>query len=203
MPKKMPNTMASRTTTAQFQQEAGHFESVQAMFITYVPPIFEKSAFAQKLVQKTLGEDESYEHVVEKQLERFEEVLRGMKDSLSLIVKVRRMAFHPDTEGTPHSGTSDLLEAINACVNGEWYPTRLPEFPYYLDCLLAKDCLNGKRLGYNNEYVQCISLTNYPAGTFPSVLADLQSLPVSFRWSNRFILTDMREALGQIACLLK
>ena len=83
------------------------------------------------------------------------------------------------------SGTSDLLEAINACVNGEWHPTRLPEFPYYLDCLLAKDCLNGKRLGYNNEYVQCISLTNYPAGTFPSVLADLQSLPVSFRWSNR------------------
>ena len=183
---------------AQFQQEAGHFESIQAMFVTYVPPIFEKSAFAQKTKKLVLGEDESYEHVVEKQLERFEEVLRGMKDSLSLIVKVRRMAFHPDLEGTPHSGTSDLLEAINACVNGEWHPTRLPEFPYYLDCLLAKDCLNGKRLGYNNEYVQCISLTNYPAGTFPSVLADLQSLPVSFRWSNRFILTDMREALGQI-----
>ena len=33
---------------AQFQQEEGHFESIQAMFVTYVPPIFEKSAFAQR-----------------------------------------------------------------------------------------------------------------------------------------------------------
>ena len=114
-----PNGSFHETTTklidleryAQFQQEAGHFESVQAMFVTYVPPIFEKSAFAQKTKKLVLGEDESYEHVVEKQLERFEEVLRGMKDSLSLIVKVRRMAFHPDTKGTPHSGTSDLLDA--------------------------------------------------------------------------------------------
>ena len=184
---------------AQFQQEEGHFESIQAMFVTYVPPIFEKSAFAQRTKKIVLGsEHENEEHVVEKQLERFEEVLKGLKDSLSLIMKVRRMTFHPDEVANPHSGTSELLEAVNACVNGEWHPTRLPAFPYYLDCFLAKDCLNGRLLDYNREYVQCVSLVNYPAGTFPSILSDLQALPVSFRWSNRFILTDMREALGQI-----
>ena len=183
---------------AQFQQEEGHFESIQVMFVTYVPPIFEKSALAQQTKKIILGsENEAEEIVVEKQLERFEEVLKGLKDSLSLIMKVKRMTFHPD-DLNPFAGTSELLEVINACVNGEWHPTRLPVFPYYLDCFLANDCINGKLLDYNREYVQCVSLVNYPAGTFPSILSDLQSLPIPFRWSNRFIMTDMREALGQI-----
>ncbi|MBQ7262426.1 MAG: hypothetical protein IJR14_01785 [Synergistaceae bacterium] len=184
---------------AQFQQEEGHFESVQAMFVTYVPPVFEKSVAAQKMKKIVLGsEHESEEHIVEKQLERFEEVLRGLKDSLSLIVDIQRMKFHPDEGPDPYSGTSELLEAVNACVNGRWHPTRLPAFPYYLDCFLAKDCINGRLLEYDHEYVQCVSLVNYPSGTFPTILSALQALPVSFRWSNRFLLTDMREALGQI-----
>ena len=76
----------------QFQQEEGHFESIQAMFITYVPPVFEKSALAQQTKKIILGsENEAEDIVVEKQLERFEEVLKGLKDSLSLIMKVRRI----------------------------------------------------------------------------------------------------------------
>ncbi len=159
---------------AQFQQEAGHYESIQAIFVTYVPPSFEKSPLLQRIKKFLFGSDSDNEDmVVEKQLERFEEVIRGLKDSLSLIMKVRRMTFQPDNVPDPYSGTSELLEAVNACVN-------------------------GKSLEYNNEYVQCVSLVNYPAGTFPSILSDLQTLPISFRWSNRFILTDMREAMGQI-----
>ena len=183
----------------QFKKEQGHFESVQAIFITYVPPAFEKSPFIQRTKHFLLGsENDNEDIVVEKQLERFEEVIRGLKDSLSLIMKVQRMTFHLDDLPDPYSGTSELLEVINACVNGNWHPVRLPAFPYYLDCLLAHDCINGKNLEYNQEFVQCVSLVNYPAGTFPSILSDLQTLPISFRWSNRFILTDMREAMWQI-----
>ena len=67
--------------------------------------------------------------VVEKQLERFEEVIRGLKDSLSLIMKVRRLTFQPDNLRDPYSGTSELLEDVNACVNGNWHSVRLPAFP--------------------------------------------------------------------------
>ena len=184
---------------AQFKQEQGHFESIQAVFVTYVPPAFEKTPLLQRIKTFLFGADsENEDSVVEKQLERFVEVIRSLKDSLSLIMKVRRMTFQPDNVPDPYSGTSELLEAVNACVNGNWHSIRLPAFPYYLDCTLAKDCINGKSLEYNNEYVQCVSLVNYPAGTFPSMLSDLQTLPISFRWSNRFILTDMREAMGQI-----
>ena len=168
---------------AQFKQEQGHFESIQAVFVTYVPPAFEKSPLLQRI--KTFlfrADSENEDSIVDKQLERFEEVIRGLKDSLSLIMKVQRMTFHPDNVPDPYAGTSELLEAVNACVNGGWHSVRLPAFPYYLDCLIAQDCFNGKNLEYNHEFVQCVSLVNYPAGTFPSILSDLQALPISFRW---------------------
>ena len=184
---------------AQFQKEQGHFESIQAIFLTYVPSAFEKSTFLQRIKKILFGaNDENEEVIVEKQLERFEEIIRGLKDSLSLAMKIRRMTFQPDNVSDSYSGKSELLQVINACVNGNWQPVRLPAFPYYLDCTLARDCINGKNLEYNNEYIQCVSLVNYPAGTFPSILSDLQTMPISFRWSNRFIMTDMREAMGQI-----
>ena len=186
---------------AQFHREAGHFESVQAMFLTYVPPAFEKSKFVQRIRRLLLGVVSAEEdELVDRQLARFEAVVKRIYDSLSLSMKVRRMTFTPDEEGG-YSGTSELLESINACVNGYWHPTRLPAFPYYLDCFLARDCINGNMLNYNGEYVQCISLMNYPAGTFPTMLYSLQTLPVEFRWSNRFLLTDIQASISQMEAL--
>ena len=182
---------------AQFHKQSGHFESVQAMFVTYVPPAFEKNKFVQKVRKFFFGVfQENEDDLVERQLARFESVMKHLYDSLSLIMKVRRMTFHPDIDA--YRGTSDLLESINACVNGYWHPTRLPSFPYYLDCFLARDCINGEKLIYDRQYVQCISLMNYPAGTFPTILYSLQNLPAEFRWSNRFLLTDIQASISQM-----
>lgn len=182
---------------AQFHKESGHFESVQAMFITYVPPAYEKNKFVQKVRRAFFGIiQEEEEDLADRQLARFEAVMKHLYDSLSLSMKVRRMTFHPDIND--YRGTSELLEAVNACVNGYWHPTRLPSFPYYLDCFLARDCINGEKLMYDKQYVQCISLMNYPAGTFPTILYALQSLPVEFRWSNRFLLTDIQASISQM-----
>ena len=66
----------------QFQQEAGHYESIQAIFVTYVPPAFEKSPLLQRIKTFLFGADsENEDSVVDKQLERFEDVIRGLKDS--------------------------------------------------------------------------------------------------------------------------
>ncbi len=201
-----PDGNFSETTTklidmerqAQFRQASGHFESVQAMFVSYVPPAFEKNALMRRIQKAMFGlTSAEEEQITERQLLYFESVMKKLEDSLSLSMKVRRMTFHPDGPDTA-TGTSELLEAVNACVNGNWHPTRLPVFPYYLDCFLARDCLNEKRMSYNGEYVQCISLLNYPAGTFPTILYSLQTMPVAFRWSNRFLLTDLQESIKQI-----
>jgi len=183
---------------AQFAQEEGHFESLQAMFITYLPPGFEKNAIFQRANKMLIGsEHEAQENIIQKQLARFEETLQSLEDSISLIMSVHRMTHVPDGEN-PFSGHNELLQAINACVNNKWHDVKLPRVPEYLDCLLAMDAINGEKLEYNNEYVLTVSLANYPAGTFPGILDDLQRLPISLRWSNRFILTDQQEAIVQM-----
>ena len=193
---------------SQFHRAGSHFESVQAIFTTYVPPRYEKNAFMRRIQQAMFGlKSAEEEQITDRQLARFETVMKHVQDSLSLSMKVKRMTFIPDTESEYkderakrgiYSGQSELLSAINACVNGNWQPVRLPEFPYYLDCLFARDCINGDRMSYNNDYVQCISLMSYPAGTFPTILYSLQTLPVEMRWSNRFLLTDLQESINQI-----
>ena len=188
---------------AQFSLETEHFENIQCLFVTYVPPRLESNAVARQAQKIVLGDDEAdapLEHVVDRQLARFEEVLKGFSDSISLALKPRRMGFIPDKRDgeLTYSGRSELLEAVNAAVNGVWQPVKVPAFPYYLDVLLAKDCINGLATEENNQLVQTVSLMNYPSGTFPGILKDLQLLPVAMRWSNRFILSDMRDTLGQM-----
>ena len=192
---------------AQFHRAGSHFESVQAVFVTYVPPSYEKNAFMRRIQKAMFGLDSAEEEqITERQLIKFETVMKHVQDSLSLSMKVRRMTFIPDQESeykferakNNYSGQSELLSAINACVNGNWQPVRLPVLPYYLDCFFARDCFNGDHMSYNNEYVQCISLMSYPAGTFPTILYSLQTLPVEMRWSNRFLLTDLQESIKQL-----
>jgi len=201
-----PEGNFSQTTTqiidmeryAQFNREGGHFESQQALFITYVPPGFEQSSVLRRANKILLGmEHEALEEVFEKQLQRFEDTLKAFIDSLSLIMQVRRMMYIAEIEN-PLGGNSELLQCVNACVNDRWHPVRVPEFPGYLDSLFGRDCINGRETLYDNKYVSCVSLSNYPAGTFPGILADVQKLPMPLRWSNRFIMTDQRDSVSQI-----
>ena len=49
---------------AQFQQEAGHYESIQAIFVTYVPPTFEKSPLIQRIKHFLLGSENDNEEII-------------------------------------------------------------------------------------------------------------------------------------------
>ena len=201
-----PENCFSQTTTRlidmersrQFEQEGSHYESQQAMFITYVPPSFEQSSIFRQTAKVLLGtEHEAQEDIFEKQLQRFEDTVQALGDSFSLVMKIKRMTYIADP-ANPLGGNVELLQAINACTNNRWHPIRVPSMPAYLDCLFARDTFNGKDLTYDHEYIKCISLANYPAGTFPGLLLDIQQMATSFRWSNRFIMTDQRESTGKI-----
>lgn len=201
-----PRGSFSETTTkiidlerlAQFKQEGRHIESKQALFVTYVPPGFEQSPVMRRANKVLLGtEHEALEDVINKQLSRFEAVLQSLKDSLSIIMKVSRMIYVIDDDN-PFGGNCEILQGINACVNNKWHIVRMPDFPGYLDCLFASDAINGRELGWNHDYVSCISMKTYPSGTFPGIMSELQTLPISLRWSNRLIMTDLRESISQI-----
>ncbi len=128
-------------------------------------------------------------------LERFKEQIREIEGRLSSLLHIRRLTDVADER--TGAVTSPLLAHLEQCVS--MAPTSRPmvmaEVPMYLDAILgAHDFATGfvPRVGRRN--LACIGLTGLPSHSFPGILDFLSRLPVSYRWSNRFIYLDPGQA---------
>ena len=128
-------------------------------------------------------------------LERFREQIRELESRLSNLLQIRRLT---DTV-EPRSGVVDspLLAHLEQCVSliPERRPVRMADVPMYLDAVLGQhDFSTGfvPRIGRRN--LACIALTGLPPESFPGILDVLSRLPVSYRWSTRFLYLDPGQA---------
>ena len=138
--------------------------------------------------------------VLEKALTQFRNTLEELEDALSSVLHMERLtecqAFYGD--GEPYT-QSDLLSHLQHCVSGELQPMRVPERPMYLDALLGSEGLVGgiiPRLG--NRHLAVISIDGLPQESYPAMLAELDSLPLEYRFSSRFICLDQYDAAKEI-----
>ncbi len=128
-------------------------------------------------------------------LERFKEQIREIEGRLSSLLHIRRLT--DEVNERTGAVTSPLLAHLEQCVS--MAPTSrlmdMAEVPMYLDAILgAHDFATGfaPRVGHRN--LACIGLTGLPSHSFPGILDFLSRLPVSYRWSNRFIYLDPGQA---------
>ena len=185
---------------SQHQQEGRHFETKIALFLTYLPPVFERSGKARKAINFITGEnEEEYKGVLEKNLKYFQDKIWEIENVLtaSKQIKLSRMGISTETLDDENIIYSDLLKALNYVINGHWQSVRLPlPAPTYLDTMLARDMLVGHPLVHDNKYLTAISIMGYPQGSYPGILHQLALLPFELRWSNRFICMDYLDARG-------
>lgn len=84
---------------------------------------------------------------------------------------------------------SELLSYLSACLTGELLPFAVPPKGAYLDAALASKQLVGgflPRIG--NKKIYLISILNYlNSETMPGILEQVMTLPLVYRWSNRFM----------------
>ena len=128
-------------------------------------------------------------------LERFGQQIRALESRLSTLMQIRRLVDVVDAR----AGIVDspLLAHLEQCVSltPQRRAFRMAEVPMYLDCVLGQhDFATGfvPRVGRRN--VACIGLTGLPPDSFPGILDVLSRLPVSYRWSSRFIYLDPGQA---------
>ena len=185
---------------SQHQQEGRHFETKIALFLTYLPPVFERSGKARKVINFITGEsEEEYKGILEKNLKYFQDKIWEIENVLtaSKQIKLSRMGISTEMLDDENIVYSDLLKALNYVINGHWQPVRLPlPAPTYLDTMLARDLLVGYPLVHDNKYLTAISIMGYPQGSYPGILHQLALLPFELRWSNRFICMDYLDARG-------
>lgn len=176
-----------------FEREQGHFESRQALILTYRPPERRRSGLTRYIYADSESRTASYADTV---LDTFRQSIREIEQYLGNVVSVQRMQTREVRErgGERIARYDELFQFIRFAITGENHPVRLPEIPMYLDWLTTAELEHGLTPRVENRFLGVIAIDGLPAESWPGILNSLNLMPLTYRWSSRFIFLDAEEA---------
>lgn len=178
---------------AHFEREKGHFESRHAIVLTYRPIEQRRSTFNKYIYSDEGSRKQSYADMV---LFTFRNAIREVEQYLTNVISMRRMMAREATErgGARVARYDELLQFVRFCVTGENHPVRLPDIPMYLDWIATAELQHGLAPKVENRFLGVVAIDGLPAESWPGILNSLDLMPLSYRWSSRFIFLDAEEA---------
>jgi type IV secretion system protein TrbE len=180
----------------QFLAEGAHFETEYALLVSYMPPLRR----TQRLADIVYDDDPQAQKKSpgDRQLEAFKRSLAEIEDGLADVLKLRRMkGFRvADASGREHL-RDELLNYLQFVITGELSPVNVPPCAMYLDALLGgQDLWSGDTPKLGETFIAAVAIEGFPAESYPNILAGLESLPISFRFSSRFLFLDSFESMA-------
>lgn len=167
----------------QYRSEGSHFESDYHFFLTYLPP----RDLENKIIQLFIDSQEKDKTNWKKILESFKEKVSGIENLLSSHLKIKRL------------DSTQLLSVLYRDITGINQTVNMPSIPVYLDTILgAQDFVGGIHPKIGNKSLRMISFDGFPQKGQPQMLEVLDQLPISFRWSTRFIFLDSQTAISEL-----
>ncbi|MCC0013259.1 MAG: VirB4 family type IV secretion/conjugal transfer ATPase [Rhodobiaceae bacterium] len=178
---------------ARFEAERGHFESQHALILTWRPPEPRRSAMARYVYSDAASRSETYADGV---LATFQTSIREVEQYLGNVLSIRRMVTRTVQERQTggQAQYDELFQFIRFAILGENHPVRLPAIPMYLDWLVTAEFHHGLSPMVDGRYLAVVAIDGFPAESFPGILNSLDLMPLTYRWSSRFIFLDDQEA---------
>ena len=182
---------------AHFQKERGHFESRHAMILTWRPPEPRRSGLTRYVYSDATSRSATY---ADKALDSFLASIREVEQYLANVVSIRRMMTRETVErgGFRIARYDELFQFIHFCITGENHPVRLPEIPMYLDWLVTAELQHGLTPLVENRFLGVVAIDGLPAESWPGILNSLDLMPITYRWSSRFVFLDAEEARAKL-----
>ncbi|MEZ6855110.1 TraG/VirB4 family ATPase, partial [Halodesulfovibrio aestuarii] len=175
----------------------GGFATKNILTISYRP-----EATAEKLKKLAYSRNEATQqhNALEKSIIHFKTTIAEVEDALSTVLFLKRLTDTAvESEDGVTSVFSELLTFLKECITTDNSPVALADTPMYLDALLSgADLVGGIAPKIGDNHLGILSLDSLPAKSWPAMLASLDHLPISFRFSTRFILLDQMDALEEI-----
>ncbi|MGN7713747.1 conjugal transfer protein TrbE [Agrobacterium radiobacter] len=180
-----------------FQKERGHFESRHALILTWRPPEPRRSGLTRYIYSDTASRSATH---ADKALDSFLSSIREVEQYLANVVSIRRMMTRETSErgGFRIARYDELFQFIRFCVTGENHPVRLPEIPMYLDWLVTAELQHGLTPLIENRFLGVVAIDGLPAESWPGILNALDLMPLTYRWSSRFVFLDAEEARAKL-----
>jgi type IV secretion system protein TrbE len=170
------------------------FESQYALTFMYTPPVRRNSKIVDFLYDDDAAQDQAPATRI---LEHFKKTLADIEDALGDLFGLRRMQSFAVTDASNHPVVRDeLVNFLNFTLSGAPDPVNIPDPPMYLDAYLnIGELWPGDIPRLSDELIQVVAIAGFPAESYPNILSVLDSLPIPYRWSTRFIYLDSGEAL--------
>lgn len=178
---------------AHFQKERGHYESRHALILTWRPPEPRRSGLTRYVYSDVGSRSATY---ADKALQTFLTSIREVEQYLTNVVSIQRMITRETAERGGHrvARYDELFQFIRFCITGENHPVRLPEIPMYLDWLVTAELQHGLTPLVENRFLGVVAIDGLPAESWPGILNSLDLMPLTYRWSSRFVFLDAEEA---------
>ena len=176
-----------------FETESGHFESRHAILLTYRAVEKAKSALARYVYSDDASRNERF---ADRTLGYFRTAIREFEQYMANVLSIRRMVTRETNErgGTRIAKYDELLQFVRFCIVGENHPISLPAIPMYLDFLVTADFHHGLSPLVDSRYLAVVAIDGFPAESWPGILNSLDLMPLTYRWSSRFMFLDAIEA---------
>ncbi|MGC0387790.1 conjugal transfer protein TrbE [Bradyrhizobium sp. USDA 241] len=178
---------------SRFEQERGHFESRHAIILSWRPPERRRAGLARYIYSDTESRSASYADTA---IESFRTSIREVEQYLASVLSIRRMETREveERDGTRIARYDELFQFIRFCITGENHPIRLPDIPMYLDWLATAELQHGLSPTVENRFLGAVAIDGFPAESWPGILNSLDLMPLTYRWSSRFMFLDDQDA---------
>jgi type IV secretion system protein VirB4 len=178
---------------AHFSREQGHFESKHAIILTYRPAEPRKTALSKYIYSDDASRRQSYADTV---LFLFKDTIRETEQYFASTVSIARMQTRSviDRDDRRTARYDDLLQFVRFCITGENHPVRLPDIPMYVDWVVTAELEHGLTPRIEDRFLGVVAIDGLPAESWPGILNGLDLMPLTYRWSSRFIFLDAEEA---------
>lgn len=182
---------------SHFERESGHFESRHALILTWRPPEPRRSGLTRYVYADAGSRSATYADTA---LDSFRTSIREVEQYLANVVSIRRMMTQETQErgGFRRARYDELFQFIRFCITGENHPIHLPDIPMYLDWLVTAELQHGLTPTIENRFLGVVAIDGLPAESWPGILNSLDLMPLTYRWSSRFVFLDEQEARSRL-----
>ncbi len=162
------------------------YETEYALCIKYMPPLRRSSKLGEMFYNDSERDDKVApgNRILAEFKQRLKDFQEGLGDQLSL----RRMGSSYVTVCGETYETDDLVNYLHFTITGDLVALRIPSCPMFMDSWIGtRDMWTGNIPKIGDKFVACVAIDGFPGKSVPGILSVLEGLPISYRWSSRYI----------------
>lgn len=191
----------------QYSREGRHHESRYAIVFTYLPPIAAETKATALMFEHSEDLRAAKESTREVLVEKFNNVLGSIESELGLTLNsITRMRAHERlnaADGRKYL-VDDLMGYLHYCVTGIPQYLAVPAVGLTVDTVVgSQDFVGGNTPKIGAKHIRVLSIEGFPSFSYTGILEVLNSLPITYRWSTRFIFMDPDEGRSLLEKMFK